>query len=307
MAKNNQSRVIGTPIAEGVRFQIGEAAVYAVRNENKDIAVRVRRKTHFFRDLFGKIPFVRGIVRLITAMHRLFSGLNESAGMNPQAAVRGGKFSRGFAGLFRTTPQTLCALLTSLIIPVIFALFVIGLPMLAEYLLMMIEDVPRFAVNAVCCMFRIGGALLSLCLVCRLRLLNRLCMYRGAVSKVTNAYEAYGANLSHEEALLSSRLTDSSDGAFAIVVMILAMIAFACIRIDGLGMQVAVRLGVILAAAAIANELILPLERAKPDSLGAALRKPLVALQHIFTIEPHNQMIEVAVCAFRAAYENDLP
>jgi uncharacterized protein YqhQ len=37
------------------------------------------------------------------------------------------------------------------------------------------------------------------------------------------------------------------------------------------------------------------------------LRKPLVSLQHLFTIEPHNQMIEVAICAFRAAYENDLP
>ena len=37
-----------------------------------------------------------------------------------------------------------------------------------------------------------------------------------------------------------------------------------------------------------------------------ALRAPLVGLQHLFTIEPHNQMIEVAVCAFRAAYENDV-
>ena len=306
MAKNNQSRVVGTPIAEGVRFQIGEAAVFAVRNEQKDIAVRVRRKTQFFRNLFGKIPFVRGIVRLLTAALRMFSGLNEAAGMNPQTAVRGGRFSRKLAGLFSTTPQTLFALLTGLAIPIVFLLSVIGLPMLAETLLMMIEDVPRFAVNAVCCMFRIGGALLGLCLVCRLRLLNRLCMYRGAVSKVTNAYEAYGANLTHEEALLSSRLTDSSDGAFAIVVMILSMIAFACIRVDDIGVQIAVRLGIIMASAAVSNELILPLERAKPDSLGAALRKPLIALQHIFTIEPHNQMIEVAVCAFRAAYENDL-
>lgn len=307
MANNKVSRVMGTPIAEGVRFQIGEAAVYAVRNEQKDISVRVRRETLFFRDLFNKIPFVRGVARLLGAFGRMFSGFNQSAQMNPQCVIRSGSFSRGFASLFRTTPQALWAMLSGLLIPVILAACIIGLPTLVEYGLSYITDIPRFAVNTVCCMFRVGGAVLSVCLIARLRVVNRLCMYRGAASKVLNAYEAYGPNLTHEDVLLSSRLTDRSDGAFAIVVMILSLIGFACIRTDGVAAQLTWRAVIILASAAVSNELIRPLERAKPESLGATLRRPLVSLQHLFTIEPHNQMIEVAVCAFRAAYENDLP
>lgn len=305
MANNTTSRAAGIPIAEGVRFQIGEAAVYAVRNEQKDISVRVRRESQFFRNLFNRIPFVRGVARLLRAGGLLMRGLSQASQMNPQSVIRGGHFAQGFADLFRTTPQALCALLTGLLIPIILGACMIGLPMLAEYGLSYIEDLPRFAVNAVCCMFRIGGAVLSICLITRLKVVNRLCMYRGAAGKVTNAYEAYGPDLTHEEVLLSSRLTDSSDGAFAIVVMILSLIGFACFRTDNMTMQLAVRLSIILAAAAISNELILPLERAKPESLGALLRRPLVSLQHLFTIEPHNQMIEVALCAFRAAYEND--
>ena len=305
MANNTTPRAAGIPIAEGVRFQIGEAAVYAVRNEQKDISVRVRRESQFFRNLFNRIPFVRGVARLLRAGGLMLRGFSQASQMYPQSVIRGGSFTQGFAELFRTTPQTLCALLTGLLIPVILGVCMIGLPMLVEYGLMMIESLPRFAVNTVCCMFRIGGAVLSICLIARLKVINRLCMYRGAAGKVINAYEAYGPDLTHEEVLLSSRLTDSSDGAFAIVVMILSLIGFACFRTDNMAAQLAVRLGIILASAAISNELILPLERAKPESFGAMLRRPLISLQHLFTIEPHNQMIEVALCAFRAAYEND--
>ena len=93
---------------------------------------------------------------------------------------------------------------------------------------------------------------------------------------------------------------------FLVVVTVLSVVAFACVRTDGLAMQLAYRIGAILAIAAVVNELILPLERANPNGVLATVRQPLMELQHLFTIEPHNQMIEVALCAFRAAYENDL-
>ena len=195
MANNTSNRAAGIPIAEGIRFQIGEAAVYAVRNEQKDISVRVRRESQFFRNLFNRIPLVRGVARLLRAGGLMLRGFSQASQMHPQSVIRGGSFTQGFAELFRTTPQTLCALLTGLLIPVILGVCMIGLPMLVEYGLMMIEDLPRFAVNTVCCMFRIGGAVLSICLIARLKVVNRLCMYRGAVGKVINAYEAYGPDL----------------------------------------------------------------------------------------------------------------
>ena len=42
------------------------------------------------------------------------------------------------------------------------------------------------------------------------------------------------------------------------------------------------------------------------EGLGAALRRTLTFLQQMFSMEPHNQMLEVAVCAFRAACDSRL-
>lgn len=307
MAYYNETKASATPLGEGVRFEIGAAAAYAVRNEDRDISVRVRREGHFLRGALSRIPLVRGVVRLLSAIACFFAGLNQSARMRPQQVVRGGATTRYLAALFSTTPQTLIAMASGLMIPVILCGLLISLPMLVEWILLALAGgLPRFAVNTVCCAFRLAGAVLSIYAVCRLRVLNRLCMYRGAAGKVLNACEAYGPGLTHEDALLSSRLTDKSDGAFCIVVLLVSLAAFSLVRTDGWGMQLACRLGMILAAAAVTNEFILPLEHAKPGTLGATLRIPLVGLQHLFTIEPHNQMIEVAICAFRAAYENDV-
>ena len=306
MSNHKDNRIACTPVAEGVRFEVGHASACAVRNEQRDISVRVRRRGHFLCELLERVPLVRGVVRLFTAIASLLRGIGEAERLKPQSVVRGSAFTRRFAALFQTTPQSLIGLLDGFFIPIILLALMIGMPMLVEQGLFAIGGLPRFAVNTICLSFRIAGAILSIYFICRLKLISRLCMYRGASAKVFNAYETYGPNLSHEDALLSSRLTDKSDGAFLIVVLLASLIGFACFRTDVLLMQLGYRVGVILTAAAVLNELVLPLERARPETLGATLRAPLVGLQHLFTIEPHNQMIEVAVCAFRAAYENDV-
>lgn len=298
--------VSATPVAEGVRFEIGSATACAVRNRNRDVTVRVFQEDHRVRNFLSRIPFIRGIVRLFSALAGLFAGLSESAELKPRAAVRGSGYVREFARLFRMRPQSVFAALSALAIPLILVVMVIGLPEMVEGCLLRLNGLPRAVINIVCCLFRVLGAFLSVYMICRLKVLNRLCMYRGAASKVINAYEAYGSGLTHESAVLSPRLTDKSDGAFLVVVMVFSIVAFACFRTNSVPAQLANRICAILAVAAVSNEFILPLERANPNSTLATLRQPLMELQHLFTIEPHNQMIEVALCAFRAAYENDL-
>lgn len=298
--------IVSSPAAEGVRFEVGSATACAVRNRNKDITVRVFQESHGARDFFGHVPFLRGIMRLFNTFGGFFSGLSLSANLKPRAAIRGNAFSREFSRLFFTHPQTVAALVNALAVPLILAALVLGLPELVEYGLSHIPGLPRFAVNSVCCLFRMLGALLSVYTICRLKVFSRMCMYRGAAGKVINAYEAYGSGMTHESAVLSSRLTEKSDGAFLIVVMLISIAAFSLVRTETLLLQLGYRIGVILLTSAVVNEFILPLENADPNSTLASMRKPLTELQHLFTIEPHNQMIEVALCAFRAAYENDL-
>lgn len=298
--------VIGIPGVEGVKFEYGSATACAVRNETRDITVRVRQENHFFRELVGSFPFVRGVVRLFRTFTTLFRALSETAALRPRTAIRGSSFARTFANLFRTSPLAMAAGFSAVLVPVILAVMMIALPMGAEFLLLSADALPRFAINAICCVVRVIGALLSVYMICRLRVINRLCMYRGAASKVINSCETSGPEAAHENAAISSRLTEKSDGAFAVLVMVLSIIAFAGVRIEGILLQLAFRAGTVILISGFVNEIILPLERAKSDSALAVLRRPLIALQRLFTIEPHNQMLEVALCAFRAAYENDM-
>ncbi len=306
MVRKGKTHLIGTPIAEGVRFELNETVSLAVRNADHDIAVHVYPQTHFFRDLFAGLPLVRGIVRLFSSIGRLLSGLKNSAPLNPQISVRGSARTKRIAKLYQTTPQNLAEVGDVLLIPIIFLICLWGIPFLIGQLLGLIPDIPRYAVNAVCCAFRIAGLSLSVATIARIKLVNRLAMYRGAIAKVKNAYEIFGFNLTDAEVSRSSILTESSDGVFALIALSLAIIGFALVRTTSFGMTIAVRICIILLSSAITDELLLPIESARTDTVFARLRRRISRIQLLFTLDPHPQMTEVALCALRAAAENDL-
>ena len=260
---NRDAALRATPVAEGVRFEYGTATACAVRNRRRDITVHVFQEGRTFRNVLQRIPFVRGAARLFFSVGALFTGLNESAALKPRTAYRGSAFTREFARLFRIHPQSIAAFFSALGVIAVLLSMLMGLPMLVERILLLIPGLPRMAVNIVCCMFRMLGVLLSIFMICRLKIINRLCMYRGAAGKVINAYEAYGTGLTHEAVVLSPRLTDKSDGAFLIVVALLSIAAFACVRTEGLLIQLCLRAGIMICAAAVSNEILLPLERAE--------------------------------------------
>lgn len=306
MSRRNACRLIGTPVEEGVRFELGETVSLAVRNADHDIAIHVYQQPRFFRDLFSKIPLARGVARMLSAISRFFSGLRFSQLLNPQSAMRGTPRARRIAKLFQTTPQVLAALVNVLLIPAAFLAGLWLVPRLIELLLSAFSGIPRFAVNAVCCAFRIAGLFLSVAVVSRLKLINRLSMYRGAIAKVTNAYEIYGANVTEAEVARSSELTERSDGAFLLIALSIALIGFALVRTSSVWIALAVRAGILVLSAAIAGEMLHPIENARADTVFARLRSRFARLQWLFTLEAHPQMIEVALQALHAATENDL-
>ena len=306
MNRRNAPRLVGTPVEEGVRFELGETVSLAVRNADHDIAIHVYQQPRFFRDLFSKIPLTRGVVRMLSAISRFFSGLRFSQLLNPQSAMRGTPRARRIAKLFQTTPQFLAGLADILLIPAAFLAGLWLIPRLIELLLSAFSGIPHFAVNAVCCAFRIAGLFLSVAVVSRFKLINRLSMYRGAIAKVTNAYEIYGANVTEAEVARSSDLTERSDGAFLLIALSIALIGFALVRTEHVWVALAVRIGILVISAAIAGEILHPIENARADTIFARLRSRFARLQWLFTLEAHPQMIEVALQALHAATENDL-
>ena len=129
-----------SPVAEGVRFQIGSATAFAVRRESKDISLRIRREYHTARNAMERIPFLRGILRLVNGTADFIDGVAESAQLEPQRIVKGSRFEQRFAELFRVRPTSLVAAGSGIaIIVLLVGLVLLGPWALAKWVLPPLE------------------------------------------------------------------------------------------------------------------------------------------------------------------------
>ena len=306
MARYYKRTIYAAPVAEGARFSVGSATAFAVRREEKDIALRIRRERRPLRQALSRMPFARGMQRLALSTFGLIDGISESAELEPQRIAKGTKGERSFAELFQFHPEKLVALGSGILIPIILVALICGLPMAVERWILPNFDLSGGWTNAVMCVCRILGAWLGLFLCGHLRGVKRLCMYRGAINKVLNAYESARRAPTLDEVLEAPYIYHRSDAAFLMVVLALSIVAFTLIRTFTLPVQLLVRVLTVVAVAGIVNEPIQALERLKPTHPLSRLLVPFTWLERMFVIEPHSQMAEVALCAFNAARENDM-
>ena len=300
---SNRASIHASPVAEGTRIQIGSATAFAVRRESKDISLRIRREYHTARDAMERIPFLRGILRLVNGTADFIDGVAESAQLDPQRIVKGSPFEQRFAELFRIKPTSLVAAGSGIaIIILLVGLVLLGPWALAKWVFPGWE-LPRSSMNAAACAARVLGGLICAALIPRLRVVNRFCMYRGAINKVENATEG-DAPVTREVAGKASRLTGRSDAAFIVLVLLLSVIAFALVRTFTLPVQLLVRVLIVFIIAAVVNEPIRLLESQSAHIASRILLAPMRGLERLLVREPHPQMIEVAVCAYNAALEN---
>ena len=306
MSRKSRIQLSAAPVAEGVRFTIGTATAFAVRRDSKDIALRIRRERRPLRAMMGRTPFVRGMLRLWQAVFGLMDGISESGELEPQRIARGNRLERGMADLFQFHPESLVGLLSGIAAILCLVATIWGLPMAVRTWVLPNFELTGGWINGIMCFSRILGALLGVFLCTRLRVVNRLCMYQGAINKVLNAYEARRGTPDIEAACDASRLYRRSDYAFLMVVLIASLIAFTLIRTFTLPIQILVRILIVFVAAGILNEPIYLLERFSAANPLRVLRAPLMWLERMFVLEPHSQMLEVALCAFNAAKENNM-
>ena len=86
-------------------------------------------------------------------------------------------------------------------------------------------------------------------------------------------------------------ITRRSESAFLLSVAIISMIFFALVHVDGLLLNLAIRIGIVLGVAALLNEPFSALEGADMTLPVRIARTPLDLLQYLTTLEPHPQMI----------------
>lgn len=293
-------RFSGAPVAEGVRLEVDHYTIFAVRNADKDISVRLRREPRALVRTLMRVPLLRGMVRLMRDVACFFDGLAESSELHPQHPVRGTKAERMIARILKIHPQTLVAWTSAILIPIIAFVCLFAAPQGIDLLLRRQFALSHAALSAIVCVARIFGALLAVGCVGRLRVFRRLLMYKGAFNKVLNCYEC-GDELTPENAAQYPLHARRSEPAFLIGVLIFSLILFALLPMQGLLAGAATRLAMIFCAAAILNEPYAALEMAELGPVVRVLRAPMDFAQHITALEPHPQMLEVVICAFETA------
>lgn len=313
-----RTSVGGQAVLEGVMMKSATTVATAVRTETGAITVESRRlKPLSEKSVFFRLPFVRGVVNLVSQLALGTGILMRSAEVygdfvEPSAA------SAKAAKKRKTDPMkavTAVSLLLGLALAI--GLFVF----LPNFLAGLIFEIPGahyhpalYSLTEAAIMLVIFVAyVLSITLMKDIR---RVFMYHGAEHKVINCYER-GLDLTVENARECPKAHSRCGTTFMFIVIVVSIVVFALVNwlLDEIGwvtessvLNALIKLGVKLlflpVVAGIAYEALKLL--AKSDCLlFRILRAPGMLLQKLTVKNPTDDMLEVSIKAFTTVLAMD--
>ena len=309
------STIGGQAVIEGVMMRGKTAMATAVRDEAGNITVESSRLTPPEKqNKFLKLPLIRGVVNLVTSLVGGTKVLmrsatvfgNDETNKFDDLVNNKQKKSNGFdvaiylsmrigivlsVGLFFFLPQTIADLFT----------FAVSKNSIGYFL---IEGLIRIII------FISYVLLTSL-----LKDIKRTYMYHGAEHKTISCYES-GLELTVENVKTCSRVHDRCGTTFTFIVMFISIIVFALVNgvlnhfnisfegVLGNLFRFGVKLLCLPLVAGISYEILKGLAKTK-SKFFYIFKLPGLLLQRITTKEPDDDMIEVAITAFKTVLEMD--
>lgn len=288
-----KSTIGGQAVIEGVMMKNKDKYAVAVRKPSGEIEVEVSKcqsisdKVPFFR-----LPIIRGVVNFIESMVVGVKTLTYSASFYEDEEEELTKMDQALDKLLKGKTEDVMMGVT-----VCFSmLLAIALFMVAPYFATRLLE--RFSTSETMLvivegMLRIGIFLLYVALISQMKDMKRVFMYHGAEHKTINCLE-HGEELTVENVKKYSRIHKRCGTSFLLIVMIISMIFFLFIRVDGLWARMAFRILLVPVIAGVSYEFIK--FAGKSDSkIVQILSTPGMWLQKLTTREPEEDMIEVAI------------
>lgn len=327
------SGIGGQAVMEGVMMKNGRDYAVAVRTPSGKIEIN-KDKTKGNRETVNKIPLVRGVVAFVDSLVLGISTLMLSAsyyeeeftGEKAEDAEESqtetaqnieeveatkedaseevvvhdktleddkadGKEKKGQAIEIVVTVMisTVVALALFLLLPYAVSKLLtnwIGYP----GLLALIEGVVR-----------VGVFILYVFAISHMPDIKRVFMYHGAEHKCINCIE-HGLELNVENVKSSTRFHKRCGTSFLVIVLIISIIVFMFIRFDNNFIQLGCRLLLVPVIAGISYE-FLRLAGRYDNWFVNALSKPGIWVQHLTTVEPEEEMIEVGIKSVEAVFD----
>ena len=317
-----RSSIGGQAVLEGVMMRGESSVATAVRTSSGEIEIETSRfKPSKEKNVFFRLPFIRGIVNLCT---QLFSG---TAVLLRSAEVYGDfaeptKFADFFAKNFKINPMNLLmgfSVILGLLLAI--ALFIVVPNVVTSAICDNIPAIANHGLYSLWYSLIEGGLLLIvfiiyILLVTAMKDVRRVFMYHGAEHRTINCYE-HGLELTVENVQKMSTAHSRCGTTFTFFVLAISIVVFALVNylLILLGWQtdnkvlnalikIPCKLVFVPVVAAIAYELLKFL--AKFDNWFAKiLRAPGMLLQKLTTKKPTDDMAEVAIAAFKKVQEMD--
>jgi uncharacterized protein YqhQ len=280
-------RVGGQAVIEGVMMRSPSSMAVAVRKPNGEIVVK-REGLAFFseRTRLGKLPLVRGILALLSALILGIRALNFSANQAlAEEEKETGPWAMGF-----TFTIALCL--------GIFLFFLVPL-FLTRGLRFVLPAVTESGLlfNLVDGVIRLMIFLAYLWAISFLKDIQRIFQYHGAEHKSIFAFEA-GAELSPDRVKDFSHLHPRCGTSFLLIVMVVSILIFALLPHHlPFGYKVASRVVFIPFIAGLSYEIIRFADRRREMPGVQYFIKPGLWLQRMTAREPSLSQIEVAIRA----------
>lgn len=296
------SGIGGQAVIEGIMMKNKDDYATAVRRPDgvievqKETYVSMAEKVKFFA-----LPFVRGIFSFADSMILGMRTLSFSAGFfEDDEDSEPGKFELWLDKTFgEKVEKVLMGFVMVFSVLMAVAIFMV-LPLL-------ISNVCRQTIGSETVMAVLEGVIRIAIFVAYIKLISRMedirrtFMYHGAEHKCINCIE-HGKTLTVEHVRESSKQHKRCGTSFLIIVMIISILFFMVIRVDGVWMRILSRIVLIPVIAGVSYE-FLRLAGRSDSPVVNMLSKPGMWMQNLTTKEPDDSMIEVAIAAVNEVFD----
>lgn len=276
----------GQAVIEGVLMRGKSAIAMANRNPEGEIVVKQEELTGIYTTNIRKIPFLRGLILLWDALGLGLQYLTESAN------IQTGEDEK------LEGPALYLTLGISLLLSI--GLFFL-LPALVSGLLEKVITASHWVINLLEGLLRLIILVVYLWAIGKMPDIERVFMYHGAEHKTINAFED-NAELTPEIVKGYSVEHPRCGTSFILTLVLFSIIIFSLLGPLPLHWRLLSRLLMIPFLAGISYEYIRWMANHLDSPIVKALIKPNLALQHLTTREPTEEMLDVSITAFNTMY-----
>lgn len=302
--KKHRTSIGGQAVIEGVMMKGPQKLATAVRKPDGEIVIEEKTLGKARKNIFFKIPIIRGCFNFFDSMITGVKALMYSAKFfdideeGNQIEEEPGKFEKWLNKKLGSEKATNIVIYFSVVLSLFFSvgLFIMLPAVIGDFLKNYIDN--KLLLTATEGVVRIGIFVVYIALVSQMKDIKRVFMYHGAEHKSIHCYES-GEELTVENVRKHSRLHPRCGTSFLLIVMVISIIVFFFIPNENMLIRLALRLALLPVVAGISYEIIKFAGR-HDNWFTAIISAPGKWFQYITTKEPDDSQIEVAITSLKA-------